>query len=274
MTVYIEFVIIDNFVIDYLLLKATFVTTGTPTSRWRLFLCSFLGSIVALLFPLLKTHVTITAMLKLCSGLLIVLLSANYKSFKGFLFNSAVFFCYTFISGGAIIGVFNLLAIDYSTEICIALIIIPTYFLLRSIVGVVKFVYRRKDIVSLTYSIKIGVFNKEFSAIGFMDTGNGLYDADSPVVVCNKKFFLSLLGEQVLKTKIKKIAVRTVVGQTCYPAIKLDYLKIYIRDEPNIFNNVTLCVAKSSVGEGYDLILHPALLRENKENVFNIKEVS
>lgn len=274
MTVYIEYVIIDNFVIDYLLLKATFAITGTPVKRERLFVCSFMGAIIALLFPMIKAHQIITVLLKLCTGLLLTLLSVNYKTLKSYITNSAVFFGFTFLTGGAIIGVFNILSLNYSSEISIALIIIPVYALLRTLSAVVKYVYKRKDIAKLTYPVKLGLFGKEIVATGFMDTGNGLYDGDSPVIVCDKKFFTALIDVQFLRTSIKKITVRTVTGQTDYPAIKLDYLKIYLRDEPNIYNNVTLCISKGSVGDGYDLILHPALLEEKDENVFNIKKVS
>lgn len=274
MTVYIEYVIIDNFVIDYLLLKATFATTGMSVKRWRLFVCSFIGAVIALLFPMIKAHQIIIVLLKLCAGILLTILSANYKTIKSYFTNSAIFFGYTFLTGGAIIGVFNLLGLNYSSEISIALIILPVYALLRLLYALLMYVYKRKDIASLTYNVTIGVFGKEISATGFMDTGNGLYDGDSPVIVCDKKFFSSLIDGQILKAKIKRITVRTVTGQTTYPAVKLDYLKIYLSDEPNIYNNVTLCVTNNNVGESYDFILHPALLEGNNENAFDIEKVS
>ncbi len=274
MTVYIEYVIIDNFVIDYLLLKATYAITGMPVKRWRLFICSFLGAGIALIFPFIKTHALITVILKICSGLLITLLSANYKTLNSYIVNSAIFFGYTFLLGGAIVGMYNILGLNYSSELSIALMVAPVYALMRALTALIKHIYRRKSIACLTYQVKMGVMGKEVSATGFMDTGNGLFDGDSPVIVCDKRFFASIVDARLLKTTIKKLTVRTVTGETTYPSIKLDYLRIYILDEPNIFNNVTLCVSAGSVGEGYDLILHPALLEEKNENHFNIEEVS
>ena len=44
----------------------------------------------------------------------------------------------------------------------------------------------------------------------------------------------------------------------------------------NIYNNVTLCVSNMAVGTGYELILHPALFKEDYENqsFIKIKKVS
>ena len=71
--------------------------------------------------------------------------------------------------------------------------------------------------------------------------------------------------------------MQTVNGCTENLCVKLDELKIYIADKPNIFNNVTLMISKFSVGEGYDVILHPALNKESgdeKQVENQIKKVS
>ena len=69
MKVYIEYVLIDNFVIDYLLLKATFAVTGYPYSKGRLFLCAFLGSLFALLYPLIPVGEPFITISKILFGL-------------------------------------------------------------------------------------------------------------------------------------------------------------------------------------------------------------
>ena len=89
-----------------------------------------------------------------------------------------------------------------------------------------------------------------------------------------KKFFLNFIGDNLAKIKLKKINLNTVSGSTKNIAVELDQIKIYIQDEPNIFNKVTLC-ATNTVGDGYDLILHPAFYKENSdESIDQIKKVS
>ena len=155
MTVYIEYVIIDNLIIDYLMLKATFALTGITPSRGRLFLSAFFGSAVALLYPLLEVSAVILTLVKIFTGLTIMLFASSYKSVKSYYINVLVFFGYTFITGGAIIGLFSIFNIPYSSEYSVALMAVPVYFVLRALSELVKFVYRRKDVVSLVYSVSL-----------------------------------------------------------------------------------------------------------------------
>ena len=186
------------------------------------------------------------------------------------------FFCFTFLTGGAIIGVFSLFSIPYSAELSVALMAIPAYFIIRAVSEVLKFVYRRKDVVKLTYKLDLTLLGRVVPAVGFLDTGNALYDGDNAVIVTDKKFFLALAGDNLIKLKLKKLTVKTVLSNGENFAVSLDELKIYIGDKVNIYNNVTLLVVSKGVGEGYDVILHPALFRSSYDEslVEKVKEVS
>lgn len=264
MTVYIEYVIIDNLIIDYLMLKATFAITGKTCSRGRLFICALFGAAVALLYPLLETTAVILTAVKICSGFLIVLIAGDFNAPRAFFVNAGVFFAYTFLTGGAITGIFSLCGLSYSSEFSVAFMVAPVYAVLRAFGAVVCYAYKRKDVARLTYKVTLKACGRELSGKGFMDTGNGLYDGLRPVIVCGESFFKKIVGDDILRIKFKKIKVNTVSGQSENLAFELDSLKIYISDEPNIYNNVTVCVAGKCAGDGYDVILHPALL----ENVY------
>ena len=276
MTVYIEYVIIDNLIIDYLMLKATFALTGYPCVRGRLLLCAILGAVIALIYPILKINGVILTLVKICSGLLIVLLSSKFSSLRRFYITAVIFFGYTFLLGGAVIGIFSLFGIDYSSENSVALMVIPVYFILRALSEVIKFIYHRKSVVMYSYKIKAVLYDNTVNGVGFLDTGNGLYDGDDPVIVIGKEFFYKLAGQNLPKIKLRKITVNTVSGKTQSPLFKLDKLLIYFSDKPNIYNSVTVCVANACVGEGYDVILHPALLKENygDTNIVKVEKAS
>ena len=274
MTIYIEYVLIDNFLIDYMLLKATFFTTGIAVKKRRLFLCAFLGALVALFYPVLREYYILQTLFKIVSGILIVLLSAKFKNKKAFFINALLFFTYTFITGGAIIGIYNLFNIDYAKEFSIAIMFLPVYVLLKGIREVFLYLYKRKNIMSLTVKTEIAYANKKLILNGFYDTGNGVYNGNSPVIFCEKEIFFKLLEEKLLKAKLEKIFINTVSGKTENLAVKLDSVKIYNRDELNIYNNVTLC-AINKVGDDYELILHPALMEESQnEDDRKIKKIS
>ena len=78
-----------------------------------------------------------------------------------------------------------------------------------------------------------------------------------------KKFFQKLIDGAKQLPKIGKIELSTVTGKDQSFCVKLNYLKIYIDGRVNIFNNVTLALAKQGIGDDYDVILHPALKENN-----------
>ncbi len=265
MTVYIEYVLIDNFIIDYLMLKASFTLTATAATRGRLLFCAFLGAIFALFYPLISVHTAILTVIKICFGLLLVIIAGRFSSKKAFYITAVAFFSYTFLTGGAVIGIFNILGLPYSTEYSVALMVIPVYFIFKGLTGVVQYLYRQKNVNCYIRDIEITAFNITKRAKGFYDTGNDVYDGDCPVIVCGQGFAKNFIGGNVRALKLKKLRINTVNGEKENIAFKIEQIKIYNGDEPNIFNNITLCVAGRSVGNGYDVILHPALLGENYE---------
>lgn len=277
MTVYIEYVLIDNFVIDYLLLKATFALTGKTARRGRLLFCAFLGALFALLYPLIIKNTIIVTVAKLLFGLLLVYFSASFDSVKSFYLHAAIFYGYTFLTGGAVMGIFSLFNLPYSSEYSIALMFVPVYFILRALSEVVRYVYKKKDVVSLVREVELTANGVTVKGRGFYDTGNGLYDGDAPVIVCGKAFAKKFLDGGMKNLTLKKISVKTVAGVSEKIAFRLKEIKIYNEDESHIYTNVTLCVTSEGFEDGYDVILHPALMgrvENESERIEKTKKVS
>lgn len=274
MTVYIEYVLINNFLIDYLMLKATFATTSVKYSKGRLFLCAFFGALISCVFPLIEKHALISTVVKVLSGLLIVLISSKFKNAKSYYLHAVLFFGYTFFCGGALLGIFNLFGIDYSKEYLIGVMAIPVYAVLRPILSVIKYIYRRKNVISNLLDVEICAFKTSVKCKGFIDTGNSVYHENCPVIFCEKAFALKFISASIKDIKIKKISVGTVNGAKQKTAFNLSEIKIYNGEKVNIHTNVIMCVV-DNVGEGYDVILHPNLLVEdNDETVKSNKKAS
>ncbi len=258
MTVYIEYVIINNLIIDYLLLKATFIFTGISLKERRLFLCAFLGAIISLVFPLVKTNFIILACLKIMSGLLLLLLASSYKNLNAFVRCSVVFFLLTFLSGGAIIGVYNILGLPLGTESVVASAFILVYLLLMLFRKAFIYLCRRINSLKFSYDVKLFYKDKSILAKGFLDTGNNLYDKGSAVILCSSEFIKEFLKDSIVTVKFNKLKISTVAGEKTNLAFKLDKLILYIDEKEHIFNDITACIA--NLGDN-DIILHPALLR-------------
>ena len=274
MTVYVEYVLLDNFIIDYLLLKATYDTTGISVKKGWLFLCAFIGALIALVCPLISIKALSTAVKVLC-GFLLTLIAAPYKSKRSYFINTALFFAYTFLTGGAVFGIFAIFGLEYSAEISIAVMFLPVYILIKGVREIVIYIYRQKYVMNYTYDISLTLAGKTVKARGLMDSGNGVYDGNSPVIVCDKRFAEKLIDKNFYKIKSKKIQLSTVSGASENFAFLVDNLVIYIKDEQYTFNMVTMAVTKR-VGDGYDVILHPAFLEDinDKRNFIAFKKTS
>ena len=275
MIIYIEYVIINNFVIDFLLLYTTFLLTGKKIKRFRLILCAILGAIISLVFPLIKLKGIFLTVIKFLVGTLLVLLSSSFKTKKEFFINLIIFYLLTFTLGGIIFGVLSISGIEKAKELVIALLFIPAFLLLYAIKRVFTYLYRRKNVESLIFDTEIEFNGAKIKGRAFLDTGNQLYYKDSPVIVCEKSFIKKFTLDKEFYKKLKKIEITTATGEGENYCIILSSFKIFIKDKPNIYNNVALMIAKINM-VGVDILLHPALLGEEygKEPNIESKKVS
>ena len=263
MTVYVEYVLIDNFVIDLLLFKTAFKITGKVVPRIRLVSCSLLGAVFALFYPLITENVLIITAAKILFGLFLTFCAAKFSCVKDYAAFTAVFLGLTFFAGGIVIGVFSIFGFDYSAEYSIGLMILPVYIALSVVKRLVTYFYRRKDVSGLIADVEIMCGDKTVKIKGFFDTGNGLYADFSPVIVVSKSAVAPLINPAFMKNA-KRLSLSTAVGEDQKISFKPDAVVIYSGGKKNIFNNVRVCVVNKTF-IGYDAILHPALMEKENE---------
>lgn len=262
MKVYIEYVLFDNLIIDYLLLKYTFLLTKCKSGFWRLLFCSFLGACFAIIMPLTIMPKILSIIVKLLFSICLVYSGAKFLNIKSFIFAALVFNLYTFILGGGIIGVFNVLCLPYDKDYSVGIIIVVAYAFIKVIHKTVLIVYKKKNVYAYVSDCEITLGETVVKTTGFLDTGNRLYDSETqnPVVLCSKKIAFELTNGLQNKINGKYLKITTAIGEDKIFVFKIDKLKIYNGDEPNIFNNIMLGISKQAfVENGYDLILHSEL---------------
>lgn len=260
MAVYIESVLLENFIIDYMLIKATLNTVGITADRRRLFLCAFFGAVTALAFPLLSINSIILTAIKILSGLILVLFSSKDVKGKKLYLCFIFFVAYTFILGGSIIAFYSFLGVSYYENLNIPLTIGLSYAFIKLISVLIKYLYRQKEVKAFTAKVVLIKNGTRIKASGFFDTGNGVYYKNSPVIFASKSVVEKFFLDARIFTEIKKIGVSTVNGYSEKPCFNLDALEIYFLGNVNIFNNVTLCVCNDGLGASYDVILSPAFM--------------
>ena len=263
MAVYIEYVLLDNIIIDYLLLKYTFKLVRGKSGFWRLFFCAVLGAAFAAILPLVALPGWAAIPIKIAFSAALVWAAGNYATKKSYIFSFIVFNLYTFLLGGSVTGIFNVFGLPLDREYSVGLVIAAAYGLIRLTHRGVEAVYRRRNIYAYVSECEITLNGQTIKAKGFLDTGNRLYDreTDTPVVICSKSIAFRLSNNFKTRLGGKKIKIVTAAGTDEITVFKIDSLKIYNGDKANIYDNVLLGVARTAFREsGYDLIIHSEMV--------------
>lgn len=273
MTVYVEYVIIDNLAIDWLLLWAAARTCRCYKNWYRTALGAAFGTAFAVFMPFLDLPNALLFIIKIMVGEVMVLLSASFKTAGGFIATFLTFLAYTFCAGGAMIGICYMLGADFSTEeglaalsritninIGIVLIgVILTVSLLVTLFGGAK---RREDFDSFTRKIEIVDGGGKAELAGLIDTGNSLYDNRSgkPVSVMGKDVAERLFGEGKLRMHgAHYVRCSTVHGSGKILVFEIEKMMIYCGKKRHIINNAMMGISSDSLQDGTDVILHAGL---------------
>ena len=113
MVVYVEYVAINNFIIDCLLILSARKAMNLPLNKAFVCLSAAVGAAFAVVTPLLKMNAAFTFVLKFFAGALIVLFSGRFPNFRIYLRCFYLFLFFTFTFGGAVFGEFYFAGISY-----------------------------------------------------------------------------------------------------------------------------------------------------------------
>lgn len=224
MNVYIEYAVLDNLIIDGLLLYLACKTLKISARWWRILLGAAVGTACALLSVFVSGFYLYAVKAVTLFLMCVITVGFGKKLFWHILLTLA----YTFLLGGAIVGLFELFCVDYVTdggtfyELNVPLFV---YVLAVFLVGFLCYsvaVYFRNLKKIAPYLVKISVtLDKEYQASAFLDSGNTLTFNGLPVCFVTKQFgnFASYYAEQAVRGKVSKIDVSTMAGETSVSAV-------------------------------------------------------
>ena len=255
MTVYIEYVLINNFIIDYLILKATFYCVRMPIKKGRLLFLSLFLTATSLIFPLINAQPIILTLLKIAIGCLAVLVGVKSGA-RGYFLSLLSFFFWTFVFGGAVYGLTEIFNINRYSQVFTAVVGLPVIVVYFIGSRLVKLFSNKNSQKEFYYKTEIILNDKTITVNGFLDTGNGVYDGFTPCIFITLKTAERFFDNGL--PKLGRVQINTVNGKDKKIALKNATVKIYSGDTANIHYNITLCVVDKSF-DGYDAILHPAL---------------
>ncbi len=199
MKIVIEYVLIENFLINLIVLK----TVGLfLKEKGRLFFVSaLLGAVVTLICPLLRLTTGGSFLLQLGCAVFYVCISFKFSGLKKFLVLYLTYFMSAFLYGGAcyfFAGLFN------QTYLLLVLAVVVAVFCVVSLL--LKRRRRKKSLEGFCFDVKIKVGEKSFDFKAFLDSGNFLSDpiTNKPVCLINYKAFSTLFSEIALEDVLRK----------------------------------------------------------------------
>lgn len=205
MYIYAEYLIAENFIINFIILYLLRVLTKSKAKLVRLIIAAFIGSIYTLVvfFPTLKIFATFA--MKICVSILMVIIAFNPYKLLAFIKLWALFYIVTFAFAGAALALFYLTednvyignGIFYIKNTLI--IILPLAILLSWIMFKIvwSYVTKRKKREYIALSVFLNGMSKDVVAL--LDTGNSLKDplTNTPVVVVEFKAIKELLPREI-----------------------------------------------------------------------------
>ena len=211
--IYIDELIILNFIIDFLILKTTSSILKLNTKTSRLIISSIAGEISLLYLFINFNNIELT-LFKLSIGVIMNLISFGYINLKDFIKNLLYFYMFSFLLGGTL----YYLKIESLVKYKYYLLLIP---IIMNILK--KLAYNLKNIIKLRHKVTIYLKNGNILYLnGYMDTGNTLVEpyTNKNVIIINKdikeKFFLvpfkTIENSSLLKCfKPKKVYIDDIV---------------------------------------------------------------
>lgn len=292
MEVYIEYVLIDNMVINLILLFLTKTLLKLNVKKSNMLLSAFVGTLFAFVMPFLTLGSMMLFFLKICIAVIILSFLKRYKSALEFFVTFFTFVTFTFLFGGIIFALLDLLnaktsnsgLLIYNFEIPVGVIVFIIFIYAYFMMNLIQEFYKRKIVHNYIYDVVIKEGKTEVKAKGFLDSGNRLTDEDTqkPILIMNYAIFEKLhqnvkITDVILKKtenlplkNVKLMKISGVNGKNNHMLVfELDEVKILLEEKEHIIKNVMagLTFLKFKDSLEYNLLLNPLLMEEGERYV-------
>ena len=285
MVIYIEQVLIDNFIINLFIILSLRAILKAKFKKINIVLASLLGSVVALILPLFRFNLIINSLIKILLSLVMVIILKRFTKLKEYLLYYLTFLLLTFVFGGACL--FILMSFDksfkinnYSTySLPLGVIVVIIFFIFIIIKNIFKNFYLRKKINNFVYKVVVENNDEKDEILGFLDSGNTLVDklTGKPITIVNFYSLKNVLKQISItdiilnkETKINKyfnnvhIVETTSIGNNKNKILVLEVqkLEIYLENKVNIIDNAIIGLTlKNFINDlGYNALLNSKLL--------------
>lgn len=202
MIVYVEQVIFDNLIINYVLLFLTGKLLCKNTKFVRLFLADFLGTAFSAVYPLINLNAYLMLAVKILLGVSMILIAFNLKTFKNFLLT---FFCFLFVTAicagmcfAIILTLYPQSSFNGGTMVYkglpMGIFVLLVFLLFKFVFEVVKNVRKNSKIKENICNLLFCYKDIKLKIKAYIDTGNLLSYEQKPIIIISYPTFRKLLG--------------------------------------------------------------------------------
>ena len=208
MTIYIDIVLIENLLMNYIILFATGVILKIHIKHVRLILASFVGAIYTIIAYISGLKIYSNFFLKLILSVIIIYIAFNPNQLKKLLKYTLMFYLTSFVFGGA---AFALIYIVKPQEILennglvlnsnsLKVIFISAIIAFIVVIIGFKIVKNKISAKDMYCDLKIKINNKNIETKAMIDTGNFLKEpiTNTPVIVVEHTLLYDCIPKEIL----------------------------------------------------------------------------
>ena len=209
MEVYLDLLIIENIIMNYIILWVTGHFSREKSNFLKLLISSSVGAMYSAMIFFPKYDFVYTLYFKILFSLLLVVIAFQPQKFIELVRVTSIFYVVSFVFGGAAFAIFYFTDINaivsngtfYIANFPIKILIISSiisYFIIKYAWGAIqKNFIRDKTFIDICVSYE----NKSLNLISLIDTGNSLYDplTNTPVIVVEFESIAQILPEELVE---------------------------------------------------------------------------
>lgn len=208
MTIYIDIVLLENLIMNYIILSTTAIIVKTPIKLLRIFIGSMIGGLYAIISYISQLQIYSNFILKIILSIIIIYISFNPQTIKKLLKQLLIFYLTSFLFGGIAFSLLyfinpNEILIKngsftgvYPLKVTILGGIIGTAIVISSF-KIIKTKITNKDMFC---NIKIKLNEKYIETKAMIDSGNLLKEpiTNIPVVVVEHTLLYDVISKDIL----------------------------------------------------------------------------
>ena len=208
MTIYIDIIIAENLIMNYIILYATGLISKNKIYHIRIFLASLIGAIYAISQYISKLNIYSNIIIKMILSIIIVFVAFNPQDVKKMCKQLVLFYLTTFTFGGVatyLIYVLKPQNIIIKNGMYVGTYVLKVIFIgaiLGTIILFVAFKFAKNKITKkdMICKVKIKLNGKDKILNTMVDTGNMLKEpiTGNPVIVVERTVLYDLMPKEIL----------------------------------------------------------------------------